>query len=437
VLSSKKKQSRAYLDSFINYEKQSIPADARLFNLKRVECLLRLLDDPHKKIKSVHIAGTNGKGSVCAFVSSILLKSGYRVGLYTSPHLYDMSERIRVLEPLNLKMDDEFFGRITEDELSQRLDELKPFIDEFQNRTESDGSGQLTYFEILTVLAIQHFYQRRVDVAVVEVGMGGRLDATNILQGLVCAITPISLDHTRQLGEGITQIAGEKAAIIKSNQQSVVVAPQIKEAEDVIKARCQEFGITARFVDPEIFSYKINLLGRHQKVNAATAVAVTDELSLRGFVIQPEAIETGLLKSIWPGRFEIVQNHPVIVCDCAHNPSGCETLIQTTRDIYPGKHIILVLGMSADKDAETMCRQLKVIADEVILTKSRHARAADPHHLKLSEYFSGKHLTVTEDVSTAITLAQQKAGQNSVIVVAGSIFMIAEARELLCINTKV
>ncbi len=446
-----------YLNSFLNYELQKTASaiDPQRFNSQRVEKLSQAIGSPHKKLKYIHVAGTNGKGSVCAFTASMLQKLGYTVGLYTSPHLYDYNERIRIFPQGNftLTQHNAFAGSISNEELQILVEKFKPYIEEIQKQKEL---GELTFFEIYTVLALYYFAMRKTDFVVLETGLGGRLDATNIVDSSVCAITSIDLEHTQWLGKSIEEITREKAGIIKNKNQKVVIAPQGGKAQEVLQKRCQEFSIRPTVVGEDIRHKILRMdmngqkffvttprreypslmspsLGRHQIINAATAIGIIESLPELNSVLDIERIQGGIENAFWPGRFEIVRKNPYIILDGAHNPAACKILVETLRGLLSRKRIIMVLGFSHDKDIVGMCKILNQAATEIILTKADHPRALALEGQNWAELFPHKGMHQTHNVKEAVEQAKQTASEEDVIVVAGSLFVAAEARKL-CIN---
>ena len=279
-----------YLNSFINFESQLHKLRSEDFNLNRIQKFLELAGHPAGNLKIVHVAGTKGKGSTCAFLAGILQEAGYKVGLYTSPHLHRVNERIRILNTENVRSKDNFSGAIDDEELACVLTSLRPFAAAIKNE-----GNILTFFEVLTVAALCYFAKSQVDMVILETGLGGRLDATNAVDSSVAVITPVSLDHTRILGPTLSKIASEKAGIIKNSHQKVVIAPQEKEAMDVVLARCREFGVEPVLVRPDKYeNLKIGLKGKHQMINAATAIEAAAILKTMGFKISDEAMSEGL-----------------------------------------------------------------------------------------------------------------------------------------------
>ena len=421
-----------YLNSFTNYEQHMQKADVFSFDLTRINELLNLLDNPQKKLKVIHVAGTKGKGSTCAFISYILAAAGFRVGLYTSPHLHQVNERIRILDKNNINGHDDFPGMITDEALSQIISSIRPEIASMNNR-----GLFLTYFEVLTVIMLIYFKQQELDFVVLETGLGGRLDATNVAESLIAVITPISYDHTKILGESIEKIAAEKAGIIKSSKQRLVLAPQPPEAMQVIIKRAQEFGIPPIVVNSsEGADLKVSLSGEHQKINAATALKVIELLRQWANAIAPEAIEAGLRLTRWPGRMEILRHKPTVIVDGAHNHDSAAALVKALTDDYRDRRYIFVLGLSADKNIKTFINELTPLIDTVILTKADHPRAHEFTKDEAGQLFQGKKWFIKDTINEALELALSKANVKDVIVVTGSLFIVGQARSILSTSTK-
>ena len=337
--------------------------------LERTQALLAGLGDPQKQLRFVHVAGTNGKGSTCAFIASVLEQAGYRVGLFTSPALYSFEERIRVNgQP------------ITHNELVCVTEAVKQIAETLEEHPSE--------FELLTGVAFAHFARSHCDVVVVEVGLGGRLDSTNVIEAPeVSVITPISFDHCAFLGSTLAEIAGEKAGIIKPGVP-VVCAPQAPEAETVIRQSAYERACPFVQVDlsqeqgsERCFSYRqrgdlaLGMHGVFQLENAATALDALDVLKERGWEIPEEAIREGLRCAYWPGRFEVVSAEPLVVFDGGHNPSGINALAASLEHAYPQHYRIIISGVLADKDYRNMAEVLVDMADEVIAVTPENARA--------------------------------------------------------------
>ena len=412
-----------YLNSFNNFESQLHKLRSEDFNLNRIWRFLDLLGNPAQDLKIIHVAGTKGKGSTCAFLAGILQEAGYKVGLYTSPHLHKVNERIRILNAENIRSKNDFAGSITDEELALVLTKLRPFGAAIKNE-----GNILTYFEVLTVAALYYFASSKVDVVILETGLGGRLDATNAVDSSIAVITPISLEHTRILGNTIKQIATEKAGIIKDTHQKVVIAPQEKEAMDVILDRCREFGVKEVLVQPDKYeNIKIGLKGYHQRVNAATAIEALTILKTMGYTISDEAKSQGLKSVLWPGRFELLQKRPDVIVDCAHNEASAQALAQTLVQEYPQRRVILVLGISEDKDAAAICRSLKNSVTHIILTKANHPRSHLFTQAEGKDYFGDKSFEIIENLPKSAAKAIELADPKDLILVTGSIFVVAEA----------
>ncbi len=445
-------EAKTYLDSFINYEFDLNKVQPNSFKIDRVKDLLALLDNPQNNYKIIHVAGSKGKGSICAITASILKEAGFTVGLYTSPHIYSFLERIRVLDRAEtVKRGALFADVINEKDLCDILEDIKPIIEEYCIKKDID---RLSVFEVFTVIALVHFRERKVDLAVLETGLGGRLDATNAVESLVAVIAPISLEHTKILGDNIKDIAREKAAIIKEGTKGVIIAKQEQKALDVIEKRAKEYSIDPLVVGRDIaielvsqeisgqsfnvtinegkyLDLKMRLLGKHQAHNAAAAIGVVQALKKFGFAISAEAVYKGIQECFWPGRFEIISEEPMIILDGAHNEASCAILAETAITLLPKKRIVLILGFSKDKDKVAICRQLGKAVNKVVFTKAAHPRSAQITAEELKGYFPDKESFVTSNVEEALSLAKEKAGLNGVILVSGSLFVVSEARKIV------
>lgn len=433
----------AYLDSFVNYEKKAFSYSTDL-KLNRTYRLLEELGNPQHKFRAVHVAGTKGKGSVCAMVFSILREAGKRCGLYTSPHLVDFRERIRLIDREGSKD-----RLISEDEICELIEtKIKPVV---ENVKQEEGMDGITFFEVYTAMAFEFFAESGVDIGVIEVGMGGRLDATNAVQPIACGITPISYDHTDKLGSTLTLIAKEKSGIIKEGSL-VVSAPQEEEAARVIRevsesmnARLYELGkdITYRVINSSIEGSTFNitgilgeypvlsipLIGRHQIVNGATAVGLVELLWFNGISIAQEAIKSGLEKVEWHGRFQILSREPLIIVDGAQNRASAKVLKSTVNDLFKGRRVMLILGISSDKDIEGIGNELCPMADKVIFTKANSPRAEEPAGLnaRLSRFC--KESIMRDNVREAIREATNNYSNDSLILITGSLYLVGEAIE--------
>jgi dihydrofolate synthase/folylpolyglutamate synthase len=435
----------SYLNSLTDYEKDINYSYPETLKFTRIQDFLTLIGNPQKFLRVIHIAGTKGKGSTCALVAYILREAGFSVGLYTSPHLNDFRERIRILQPLVYKrrrMAGDFEGMISKKALSSLVQELKPVINKYNRYSKY---GQLSFFEVYTALAFLYFKRRRIDFVVLETGMGGRLDATNAADSLVCGITPLSFEHVQKLGNTLAKIAAEKAGIIKHNGTIVISALQAKEVRKVIHNRCNKFqaklyevgrqikysnsqrGLVIKGLKNDYKNLRLNLLGEHQAANAALAIGLVEGLSFYGFNLKVCAIRRGLDHAVWPGRCELIQRNPLIILDGAQNSASAQVLRRAIEDNFKYGKLILVLGISSDKDIAGICKKLGSFADEVILTRAATSRATDP--AKLSGYFKRKpHLT--QSVREAKLLARSLAGKKDLILVTGSLFVVGEFRDV-------
>jgi len=428
-------QAEEYLNSFTNYELiPGITYAQPSYSLRHVEELLNRMGNPQLAARTIHIAGTKGKGSVVAMIAQVLSASGYKTGRYTSPHLHNLRERISIDGSL-----------ISETDFAAAMAEVKPPIESMKQDT---SFRQLTYFEALTALAFDYFQKKRVDFQVLEVGLGGRLDATNVTKPVVCIITSISLDHTQILGNTIEEIAREKAGIIKPGCW-VVISPQPEEAASVIsdichkkKAKVVQVGkdITWQKISGDLhqqslviegrtnkYQVSIPLLGDFQLENAATAVAALEILASEGFAISTADIAQGLARVKWPGRFQILQQHPTVLVDGAHNVASMKRLVNNIKAYFANKRIFLVFGTSCDKDIPGIINELVPLSPQVIATQASHSRAAPPSTLAADFSNRGIEPEIRETVAQALSRALSLAGRTDIICVTGSLFVVAEA----------
>jgi dihydrofolate synthase/folylpolyglutamate synthase len=419
-----------YILSFTDYERWPGFGYAARFDLRRMEDLLERLGSPHLGIRTIHIAGSKGKGSTAAMIASALTVAGFRTGLYTSPHLHTMRERIKIDGQL-----------IAEQKFADLLSEIKPEI-EATNRGQTE---ELSTFEILTAMAFHYFQKQKAAFLVVEAGLGGRLDATNVVSPEVCVITSISRDHTAVLGDTIPQIAAEEAGIIKSGV-TAVSSPQVAEAAKVIRDLCFKKGAELIMVGEEItwqgkesgldgqslevvgrkdrYDLTIPLLGGHQMENAATVVAALEVLD-----IGKDHILTGLANVHWPGRMEILQREPLLIADGAHNDDSVRRLRKALQRYFQFDRAILIIGISGDKDCAAIIAELAPFFDKVITTAAQHPRAAAAK--ALAEEFAryGVKAQVLENVARAVSAALAQAGKRDLICATGSLFLVAEVIE--------
>ncbi|MFH1125732.1 MAG: folylpolyglutamate synthase/dihydrofolate synthase family protein [Candidatus Altiarchaeota archaeon] len=400
--------------------------------LEHIERLLSLLGNPHKGLKCLHIAGTNGKGSVCAYLNSILIEAGFKVGLYTSPHFYKLNERIKFNNVM-----------ISDRELARLTGIVKPAVQKV-----SKELGDLTFFEVTTAIAFLYFVEKKTDFVVLEVGLGGRLDATNVVEPLVSVITSISREHVDFLGSDIEDIAREKASIIK--ESGLVVTAASGKALKVIEEKCQERKAVLCVVGEEVLfrrkqqslvrqdfrldffgknhNLSILLLGRHQMPNAALTFSVIQMLnSFHSLGVSEEAIRRGFLKARIPCRLELVQRNPTVFLDGAHNPDGIKKLAHALTE-FKHDRTILVFGCSYNKEYEKMLSAFIPMPDSVIITETKLATPLAGSKL-VSEFKKYvKDVALETDVKNAVKKAISKACVNDIVVVAGSLYVAGEAR---------
>jgi dihydrofolate synthase/folylpolyglutamate synthase len=396
--------------------------------LDRMNQALALFDHPEKQFPSFHIAGTNGKGSTAAMLHRILSQSGYRVALYTSPHLVSFTERIRV----------------GAEEIAPN--EVVALAQEIWDRTEA-ANVPLTFFEFVTVMAFIHFARRKIDVAVVEVGLGGRLDSTNLVRPVVSLISTISKDHEAYLGSDLLSIAREKGGIIKQGipvvcgALSTDIAALLKDIADERNAPSYFLGrdFTFSLKNEDLFDYRglkwrlidldVALRGKHQKRNAALALAGL-EIAAHDFPVNGSALREGLRAVRWPGRFEIVRDHPTIVLDGAHNGEGVRALIEELESFRQKRKVRLLFAAMEDKDWRLMLESLSEVVDEIVLTRVNMERCADPFHL--AAQLSGKipHRAIG-NAPSALEYILDRAESDDIILIAGSLYLIGEIRPLV------
>ncbi len=407
--------------------------------LERVRYILAELSDPHQQLKVIHIGGTNGKGSTAAFTASILREAGFKTGLYTSPYLESFTNRMAV------------DGQdVAEDVLVSLVEKVKPIVEEM---ADASGLGPATEFEVVTTLAFLYFAQVEVDYLVLEVGLGGRLDATNVVEApLVSVVTNVSLEHVDILGDTVGKIAFEKAGIIKKGVP-VLTASRDPEVLEVLRQRATECNSSLYMVGEDVtflqgkwdlkgqtFHYQglkgpladlfIPLLGEHQAVNAVTALAAVE---LAGVQLPEEAIRGGLKKTYWPGRLEVLKEDPVVIIDAAHNYDGMKSLSRALHEYFPKEGLVVVIGILKDKSIREILRLLIPAAEQFIITRALHpTRAADPKAVAdEARRLTSKPVVAVDDLGEALKKGRDLAAGGGILCVTGSFYTISEARRLI------
>jgi dihydrofolate synthase/folylpolyglutamate synthase len=422
-----------YLYSFVDHSlTRNLRYSPEKFNLERMRAFVNLLGNPHLDYPVVHVAGTKGKGSICSLIASVLLSAKYRVGLYTSPHLQEYTERINVND-----ID------IEKDKFINLVEEIKPIIKKI------DG---LSTFEITTALAFMYFSRSKVDIAVIEVGLGGRLDATNVVRPVVSIISTISKDHVKILGNSLEEIAKEKAGIIK-NKVPVVISNQKPRIRHLFNTYAkennsplldthfdfryestmqslegQDFNLQSK--EGETINLHLPLLGVHQIQNAITAYSAIQIIKKSGFAITDQNIYDGFAQVKWPARFEILSKKPLIIIDSAHNTDSIQKLVDTIKLFTPNKKIILIFGTSEDKDVMGMLKILIPNVQSLIITQSIHPRALEAGKILSIAQKQGKDGESISSIHPALQKALEIWNEKSVIIATGSIFIAAAVREI-------
>lgn len=416
--------------------------------LSRTEKLLEYLGNPHKKLKCVHIAGTNGKGSTTVMISKILREAGYKVGMYTSPYLEEFEERIQING-----------NNIPKDDLADIISDVAKAVE----KVLKEGFDNPTEFEIITCAMFYYFYKMKVDYAVIEVGLGGRLDSTNVLTPgddfgvLVTVITSISYDHMKILGDTLGKIAYEKAGIIKNNTP-LVLYPQEAEAEKVIENKALEMNSKIIKVNKNSVAYKnevnplnsdltqsivmktekhiyhidLALLGQHQLLNCAAAICAVEQLIEKGAKnVRKDTIEAALSKVKWPGRLEVMSKEPFIVIDGAHNIDGITKLMISVEKYFKHKKLILILGILADKQVHAMVEKIAPMADKIITVSPHNSRAESSEKLKDIILNYNSNCENIEDYEEALKTAVSYYSEGDLILVSGSLYMIGDMRKII------
>jgi dihydrofolate synthase/folylpolyglutamate synthase len=400
-----------------------------IFGLTQVEKILEAIGNPQREVQAIHIGGTNGKGSTAAMIASILKKEGYRVGLYTSPHLNQFTERIKING-----------NEIGKGEVAELTGWMRERIE------AASITLPFTFFDFTTAMALLYFKQVVVDLAVLEVGLGGRLDSTNVVDPLLSIITNISKDHEEYLGRTLLKIASEKAGIIKKGRPLVTSAAQ-PQVLQLFSKICREKGspcfrlgkeFNYVFMQDGNFNYEglhrklwdihVNLMGFHQIVNGTTALAAMESLEELGYPISIDAMVEGLREVEWPGRLERVSSSPQVILDGAHNPAGALVLRDALKREFEYQRLILLMGVMKDKDIKSILHLLAPLADHIILTRPHIERAAPPTFLKETLGQNGKKAEVIEDLKEAIERGFSMAGEEDLLCITGSLYTVGEAR---------
>jgi dihydrofolate synthase/folylpolyglutamate synthase len=426
-----------YLNSFINYEKVPFFSYKRSLKLERMKFFLEKARIFYQDLRFIHIAGTKGKGSTVNFCANLLSFSGEKVGFYTSPHLYNLRERIALKFPYSKEI-----NLISKKELKETVEEIKPCIE----KLKFSKFGRLTFFEILLGIAFKYFLKKKVNWVVLETGLGGRLDATNVVTPSICILTHIDYDHTDKLGKRLKDIAYEKSAIIKKN--SVVInAPQRRSVKEVIKKRCKEMRAKVYWLGEDFFvknvrinkdytlfdfifkntilkNLKIQLRGDFQVENSALGIMSILLLKKERLLKKDIDFKKGLASTFLEARLEVIKKFPLTIVDIAHNPSSFSCLIRNLKIYFPKKRIILIFGASKDKDIKNMLN--KVECEYLILTCFENPRAYLPEEIK--KQCKVEKAFITKDVEEALILAKKFYNKKYLILVSGSLFLVSEAK---------
>jgi dihydrofolate synthase/folylpolyglutamate synthase len=411
---------------------------AAKYGLESINLLLEALGHPERAFKSIVIAGTNGKGSVAAMIDSIARAAGYRSALFTSPHLQRIQERIQVS------------GRqLSEEDFAEWASTVRDAVESLI--TAGKLAAPPTFFEQVAAIALCYFRSSAVDLAVLEVGLGGRLDATNAVNRIISVVTSIDYDHQKILGNTIEEIAGEKAAIIVKDARAVIGRQNHQAATEVLMNRCLETGVLPVFVNEPtatettgvgsvMFSYESahanyvsitpGLRGRHQADNAAAAIETAELLNESGFQVTREAIIKGLRTASWPGRLELISDRPSILLDGAHNPAGARALRKFLDEFWHGP-ITLIFAAMSDKDIERMAIELFDVARTIVLTRVRDTRAADSARLGGAALRASRNVIFAETVRQALSWARSVTPPEGLVCVAGSLYLVGEVKRLI------
>jgi len=403
-----------------------------IFGLENISRLLHILGNPHLGLKVIHVAGTNGKGSVSAMMASILREEGYRVGLYTSPHLVSFTERIQI------------------NGIEVSWEEVVRLTDMLRKKVEDESIPQLfTFFDFTTAIAIYYFSLQKVDLAILEVGLGGRLDSTNIVNPLIAVITNVERDHFQILGENIEDIAREKAGIVKMGIPLIsgINKPEIIEiVEEMCKRKRAPLRLLKRdFSGERIAPRTLNFLGRHwvwgkvklglagpyQIDNATVALGALEVLDEMGYAIKRESIYEGLSKVRWPGRLELIQGSPQILLDGAHNPAAAMSLKKALCEELSYRTLFMLVGIMEDKEAPAILSELAPLAELLVASRPHSPRAMSPQKIAAIAQGYCRATKVIEDIREAVAYLQEVAQEDDLLLVTGSLFTVGEAREYL------
>lgn len=402
------------------------------FGLENITRILDAIRNPHERLTVIHVAGSNGKGSTAAHLESVLMKAGYRVGLYTSPHLLSFNERIRIDRQ-----------EISEEEVVEFTNRVLDILPELRDAAAQDSPLPITFFEFTTAMAFDYFFRKDTDLAILEVGMGGRLDATNVCRPLVCVITSVSLEHQEYLGRTLVEIAGEKAGIVKRGVP-VVLGVCHPKAREVVEEICLERGAPLFYAGrefkvhgtPECFSYhgiarsfqglSTSLKGRHQIRNASLCLAALEILEKSGYPTGKEAVEKGLKDVLWSGRQEWYPGPPQILLDGAHNPEALRTLCSSLKRDYRFERLRVLMGVMREKDYRRMLKMLAPTAHEFVFGRPHMDRSLDPWVLQAEALRLGCRATVTEEIAQGFLDLMERAEDEDLICVTGSLFTVGE-----------
>ncbi len=433
--------AQQFLNSRTNYERMLRPTyNHANFNISRMLRLLGEIGNPHKAVRAIHVAGTKGKGSTCSMVASMLQQSGLRVGLYTSPHFVDIRERIAIDGQM-----------ISESDFTKLVAKLAPIV----RRLDKHGP---TYFDILTAIAFLYFVKQKVDIVVLETGLGGRLDSTNVVKPLACGITSISYDHMAQLGSSLERIAAEKAGIFKPGVPAIS-APQLLAVKRVLRAEAERVGAPLRIIGDDIeFSYRfessraqgpqnrvcmatrttrfdhlpVPLLGEHQAHNCGVALGIVDALRESGLDISIQDSIDGLANVNVLGRLESIREQPLTVVDAAHNGASIVALMRAIGQSFNYDSMVVIFGCSADKDIDGMLNQLRLGADKVIFTSIGNPRSADPNDLLARfQEKTQKMAQVAPTLEEAYRIATNCVTRDDLVCVTGSVYLVGIAKQVL------